>query len=136
MEFTEVIQPIPIACSSTNGMDVIAIGNGNTKKSNDKIAPILQYSFKLRTIAIINCLLEFPFLIFRTSVICAAGDDLTSMCPGDSGGPLVTTDTDKLVGISSFISSYGCEDGLPQGFSRVSSHLEWIEDVTGIRCKN
>jgi len=36
------------------------------------------------------------------------------------------------VGVTSFVSSAGCESGNPHGFSRVAEHLEWIETVTGL----
>lgn len=54
---------------------------------------------------------------------------------GDSGGPLFRADTGALVGVTSFINTDGCQNGLPQGFTRVSSHLEWIEQVSGVSCK-
>lgn len=82
-----------------------------------------------------ECVLDYPILIFRKSVICARGIQQRSVCRGDSGGPLVTADTGALVGISSFVNIMGCESGVPQGFTRVSTHLEWIKEVTGISCK-
>merc|ERR1711978_458145 len=36
------------------------------------------------------------------------------------------------VGVTSFVSSAGCESGNPHGFSRVAEHLQWIETVTGL----
>lgn len=132
---SDVIKPVPLACSSTSGMDVIAIGNGITKDTDKTIAPILQYT-QLQTITMVECVLDFPVIIFRKSVICARGAQQRSVCRGDSGGPLVTADTGALVGISSFVNFLGCEAGNPQGFTRVASHLEWIQEVTGITCKD
>ncbi|XP_055846066.1 chymotrypsin BI-like [Episyrphus balteatus] len=52
-------------------------------------------------------------------------------CSGDSGGPLVLKGTDTLVGVTSYGSSYGCEVGHPSGFSRVTSYLSWIKEISG-----
>lgn len=95
---------------------------------------ILQYT-PLRTLSMFQCWREFPFLILSgNKVVCASGDDQRSVCRGDSGGPLATDDG-KLVGITSFINTEGCEDGLAQGFTRVSSYLKWIKTETGISCE-
>lgn len=135
VEFTDIIKPVELACSSTSGMDVVAIGNGITKNTDKTIAPILQYT-ELKTITMLQCVIDYPILLFRKSVICAEGVQQRSVCRGDSGGPLVTADSNKLVGISSFVNIQGCELGIPQGFTRVASHLEWIKEVTGVECTN
>ncbi|XP_030385072.1 serine protease 1-like [Scaptodrosophila lebanonensis] len=66
------------------------------------------------------------------SVICVRVQDGKGTCQGDSGGPLVTHDGNKLVGVTSFVAAAGCQAGLPAGFARVTSHLDWIRDNTGI----
>ncbi|KAH8281508.1 hypothetical protein KR054_001194, partial [Drosophila jambulina] len=66
------------------------------------------------------------------NVICTRTVDGKSICGGDSGGPLVTHDGNKLVGVSNFVSSNGCQSGAPAGFQRVTYHLDWIRDHTGI----
>ncbi|KAH8341601.1 hypothetical protein KR059_011634, partial [Drosophila kikkawai] len=66
------------------------------------------------------------------NVICTRTVDGKSICGGDSGGPLVTHDGSKLVGVSNFVSSNGCQSGAPAGFQRVTYHLDWIRDHTGI----
>lgn len=135
VEFSDVVKPVPMACASTGGMDVVAIGNGLTKDTDKTIAPTLQYT-QLQTISMVECVLDYPILLFRKSVVCARGVQQRSVCRGDSGGPLVTGDTGELVGIASFVNILGCENGVPQGFTRVSAHLEWIKEVTGIDCKH
>jgi secreted trypsin-like serine protease len=59
------------------------------------------------------------------------------MCPvlqGDSGGALVTEIDGNYtqIGIVSFGAAAGCELGYPQGFTRVTSYLDWIEINSGI----
>jgi secreted trypsin-like serine protease len=55
---------------------------------------------------------------------------------GDSGGPLNYENSSgkyMTVGVASFVSSAGCESGLPHGFTRVTEYLDWIESETGIQ---
>lgn len=132
VKFSDVIKPIPLACSSTKNMDVIAIGNGKTG-DNRGIASILQYT-ELKTISTLSCLKTFPFLIFRRSVVCAKGVEKKSTCQGDSGGPLVTPNN-SLIGLTSLGSPRGCEYGAPQVYTRISQYLKWIKEVAGVECK-
>lgn len=41
-------------------------------------------------------------------------------------------DSYVILGVAAFYSASGCNVGHPSGFTRVSSHLEWISSVTGI----
>lgn len=94
---------------------------------------ILQYT-PLRTLSIFTCWKRFPFLIFKNKVLCASADDKAGICHGDAGGALLATGTKELVGISSLFNAEGCDDGRPQGFTRISGYLKWIEKTTGISC--
>lgn len=124
-----------MACSSGNNLDVVAIGNGLMHDSDKTIAPTLQYT-SLKTVSMIKCLPSFPFLLFRKNVICVKGEQKRSACRGDSGGPLISAEKKTLVGLTSFGSGFGCELGSPQGFTKVSAHLPWIKQVTGLDCQN
>lgn len=133
--FSDVIKPVKLACSSTHGMDVTVIGNGLTNTTSKSLAPILQYT-TLTTIRHLQCLKDFPILLFRKTVICATGLQQRSSCRGDSGGPLVSTTGKALVGAVSFGSGLGCHLGSPQGYTNIPSYLSWIGEVTGIkRCQ-
>ena len=60
---------------------------------------------------------------------------MTFISQGDSGGPLSFVESDgryTAIGVTSFVSSLGCEYGLPDGFTRTSSFAQWITDNTGI----
>lgn len=37
-----------------------------------------------------------------------------------------------FIGIASFISGDGCENGLPQAFTKVFNYQNWIADATGL----
>ncbi|XP_017040273.1 serine protease 1-like [Drosophila ficusphila] len=62
--------------------------------------------------------------------MCTSNADGKSGCGGDSGGPLVTHDNPRLIGVIAFASA-GCHNG-PTGYTRVSDHLGWIRDHSGI----
>jgi secreted trypsin-like serine protease len=64
--------------------------------------------------------------------LCARGEEKESVCNGDSGGPLVLEGTNTLVGVTSFGSNVGCEQGVPAGFTRVTSYLDWLAKHTGL----
>lgn len=66
------------------------------------------------------------------AIICVRTPGGKSTCGGDSGGPLVTHDNPILVGVTSFVSAAGCTAGHPAGFTRVTVHLDWIRQHTGI----
>lgn len=78
-----------------------------------------------------DCRKRLPgFLSYiRDSVICAFKKQGIGLCFGDSGGPLVARS--KLIGIVSF-GFIPCASGNPDGYTRVSSFLGWIQNVTGI----
>lgn len=59
--------------------------------------------------------------------LCASGGS-SGVCTGDSGGPLVSDNGRVLIGISSFVAGSGCAQGVPDGFTRVSSYDRWIRE--------
>ncbi|KAH8365741.1 hypothetical protein KR093_003948, partial [Drosophila rubida] len=65
------------------------------------------------------------------NIICLRTPDGKSTCSGDSGGPLVSHDGNKLIGVTNF-GTTSCTSGAPVGFQRVTYHLDWIRDRTGI----
>lgn len=85
VKLSNVIQPIELVCSKPKNLDVVVVGNGLTNTTQTTLAPILQYA-DLKTIPLYQCVPDFPFLIFRKSVICARGVQQRSACRGDSGG--------------------------------------------------
>ncbi|MEM8707393.1 MAG: trypsin-like serine protease [Actinomycetota bacterium] len=64
-----------------------------------------------------------------------AGAPAAGFCQGDSGGPLVVNRSGVLMvaGIVSFNSNLGCaiHEDLPDVYTRVSAHVDWVESVTG-----
>lgn len=134
IDFTDRIKPalLPTTKETFEGQDVIASGWGLKSSGDQNVASELQWA-PMHIISYADCVQIYSSLIVRESTICAQGNKKESVCNGDSGGPLVLkSDNRTLIGVTSFGSSTGCDMGIPQGFSRITSFLQWIEDTTGI----
>ncbi|CAO1328619.1 unnamed protein product [Diamesa tonsa] len=67
------------------------------------------------------------------SQLCVKAELTSSPCMGDSGGGLVLYENKPiLIGIVSFGASV-CEAGFPVVFTKVSSYLNWIVEITKIK---
>ncbi|XP_015034645.3 serine protease 1 [Drosophila willistoni] len=86
----------------------------------------------LQVISNNECASVYGNTIVNTNIICVRVTDGKGTCQGDSGGPLVSHDGNKLIGVTNFGSASGCQYGHPAGFQRVTHHLDWIRDNTGI----
>lgn len=64
----------------------------------------------------------------QNTTLCTFRKTGNGACHGDTGGPLAAGG--KLIGLVSWGAP--CALGLPDGFTRVSSYLNWIEEHTGI----
>ncbi|XP_063697955.1 chymotrypsin-2-like [Culicoides brevitarsis] len=65
------------------------------------------------------------FLYIYDNVICTKNVKMKGTCNGDSGGALVVNE--KLVGVVSW--GVRCGIGLPDVFTRLSEHFEWIQEI-------
>ncbi|KAH8364126.1 hypothetical protein KR084_002804 [Drosophila pseudotakahashii] len=117
--------------STYAGQKAIASGWGKISDSASGVANTLQYE-TFDVVSVATCQSTYGTLIATSKVICIATPNKTSTCNGDSGGPLVLSSSDVLIGVTSFVSSAGCESGAPAGFTRVTSYLDWIESNSGI----
>lgn len=74
------------------------------------------------------CAVVFGPTTIQPSTLCTSTEGGRGTCSGDSGGPLTTQVNGRLVqiGIVSFVAGSGCQRGLPAGFVRVTSFLDWI----------
>lgn len=143
IEFTKTIQPVnlPNINSFDNdddnnvdnyvGRNVIASGWGLEHTYNLNAAEKLHWA-PLQIISNDECTRQYGSLVIHSTTICAEGNKQESVCNGDSGGPLILQDDNTLIGVTSFGSIDGCDLGIPQGFSRITSYLKWISEHTGI----
>ncbi|XP_064546279.1 serine protease 3-like [Drosophila montana] len=134
--FTAYINKIqlPAVASSYStyaGEKATASGWGKTSDSATSVTNVLQYQ-TFDVVSVATCQATYGSLTASSKVICIATPNKSSTCNGDSGGPLVLESSGKLIGVTSFVSSSGCESGLPAGFTRVTSFLDWIKTNSGV----
>ncbi|XP_059226853.1 serine protease 1 [Stomoxys calcitrans] len=134
--FTSYIQKVrlPAMASSYStyaGQRAVASGWGLTSDSATAVASKLQYAY-MDVITNSVCANTYGSLTITDKTICTATPKGTSTCSGDSGGPLVLVSENILVGVTSFVSTAGCQSGAPAGFVRVTSYLDWVKGITGI----
>ncbi|XP_052846464.1 serine protease 1 [Drosophila gunungcola] len=117
--------------STYAGQKAIASGWGKTSDAASTVSNTLQYE-TFEVVSVAACQNTYGSLIATSKVICIATPNQTSTCNGDSGGPLVLATDKILIGVTSFVSSAGCQSGAPAGFTRVTSYLDWIKSNSGI----
>ncbi|XP_065362438.1 serine protease 1-like [Calliphora vicina] len=136
VSFTTYINKVALPAVSSSystyaGQNAIASGWGLTSDSATAVASKLQYA-TLQVIDNSVCAQTYGSLVIKSKTICTATPNGTSTCSGDSGGPLVLASSNTLVGVTSFVSSAGCQSGAPAGYVRVTSYLDWIQENTGL----
>ncbi|KAH8379193.1 hypothetical protein KR009_003569 [Drosophila setifemur] len=115
---------IATSYSTYSGQTAVASGWGRTSDSATSVASNLQYA-DLRVITNSVCQQTYGTSVITSGVICVSSVNEVSTCKGDSGGPLALDS--RLIGVTSFVSSKGCEKNAPSGFTRVTSYLDWIK---------
>ncbi|XP_062131280.1 serine protease 1-like [Drosophila sulfurigaster albostrigata] len=108
--------------------NVGAVACGWGGQADGKIADWLQ-CIDTQTIPSTECRRTFKEAVDGT--ICISTPGGRSTCQGDSGGPLVTHNNPTLVGVTAF-GSPQCTRGLPAVFTRVSAHIDWIYQQSGV----
>lgn len=131
--FTPTVQPIKLSFQPFGEkIEVIAVGSGATKPNATEIAPILQYA-RLITVSNKICSLTYPVLKkepHKHDVICAWSSAQSSIYRGDSGGPLVQKTDGSLFAIANFGHPRGIVQAVPQAFTFIPFHLDWIKKIT------
>lgn len=64
----------------------------------------------------------------RDSVLCTEQGSNAGTCIGDLGSPLVAGH--RLIGLATWFAS--CGQGGPNGYTRISSYLDWISEISGV----
>lgn len=125
------IQPakLPQTCDLREDMDVIAIGNGNTK--NEMLSETLQYA-EMKVISTEVCK-EMYDLEYGRGVICVQGDNKESICDKDDGSALIRKSDNAVIGVANLYHPDGFHHGLPQAFTSIFAYSEWITKITGLK---
>ncbi|XP_023160393.1 serine protease 1 [Drosophila hydei] len=126
-----LLPPIASSYSTYAGQKATASGWGKTSDSASGVTNTLQYQI-FEVVSVATCQATYGSAVASAKVICIATPNKSSTCQGDSGGPLVLDSTGRLIGVTSFVSSSGCQSGLPSGFTRVTSYLDWIKTNSGV----
>ncbi|XP_067648235.1 collagenase-like [Eurosta solidaginis] len=132
--YTAAIQPVSLpkcvsSYSSYVDKTVVASGWGLTSDTAPSFSPVLQFA-KLKVISNEECAKKY--FNIDTGMLCTSSVNRIGHCYGDSGGPLVLANSKLLIGIISFHSQNGCEDGYPDGHTRISSYMDWVQENTGL----
>lgn len=140
--FSSSVQPITLvtrAQASNNFVGTLATiaGFGLIDDEYLDYSQTLLYA-QVQIIANDKCTTIFGETVVIASTMCADGYGGSNMstCSGDSGGPLIAynsnTGTWQQIGINSFVAEDQCTSGLPSGYVRLTSFLDYIADTTGL----
>lgn len=132
VNFTEYVHPACVYDKTDNPKGLLITGWGTTSFSGDD-SQILQKA-SLEPVDLTECNRTYMSIENRRLFdfqICAL-DSKSDTCQGDSGGPLqIQNNPDSevysIVGITSF--GLGCGSKFPGVYTRVSSYLDWIENI-------
>ncbi|OWF53862.1 Atrial natriuretic peptide-converting enzyme [Mizuhopecten yessoensis] len=108
-------------------------GWGRTEPEGEYSATLNELKMKLWTLAKCNGTHGWNGTIADTYMCAGYYSGIKSVCKGDSGGPLVCKDTMgtwKLVGVSSYVSSYCNWTARPNVFTDVRRYVNWINTTT------
>jgi secreted trypsin-like serine protease len=130
---TDYISPISLLAGSTlpDSSSVLTIGWGQIDDETAGLVDALNYVY-LVTLSNEECRLAFGDQV-NDNMVCVDGNYNQGTCRGDLGSPLIQYGGSSLiyhVGVSSFISSNGCESTDPSGFTRTAPYIEWLNNVT------
>lgn len=121
LEFNEKIQKIDLLEEAIpTGDEVIISGWGLLKTNGDHLPILLQYN---TVTALTTGQCKRKVLSWSDSLLCLSHPKGAGACNGDSGGPAAYNG--KLAGVAGFVIT-GCGSSRPDGYAKVSAHLEWI----------
>ncbi|RXG58547.1 Brachyurin [Armadillidium vulgare] len=138
VNFTSAIQPINLPSSSDpdlgTGVLLTATGWGLQSDAENATDSATLYEVTNPSITNEECAEVYGPTVTEDTICTDTLPNNQGTCTGDSGGPLNYVVDEKTYsrGITSFVSSEGCEAGLPDGFVRTSHFLDWISEKTGI----
>ncbi|KAJ3656365.1 hypothetical protein Zmor_015448 [Zophobas morio] len=131
--FTDYIQPVNFLADFRlpDGSSVFTLGWGQTSDEESGLVNALNYVVVV-SLTLEDCMLTYGSQV-TDNMVCVEGNYNQGTCRGDLGSPLIqygSRGVTYLVGVSSFISSNGCESTDPSGFTRISPYRDWIRNIT------
>ncbi|XP_045478559.1 serine protease Hayan-like isoform X2 [Harmonia axyridis] len=130
--YTDYVHPACLYDKDDDPVGMVVTGWGDTEMAGEG-SNILQKA-KLTAVPLQKCNVTYltrasKYLL--STQICAS-DNKSDTCQGDSGGPLqvqniANSSVYSIVGITSY--GIGCGSKYPGIYTRVSSYLDWIEEI-------
>ncbi|KAK9738388.1 Trypsin [Popillia japonica] len=131
IEFTEKIQRVDLPTHSDRGnafVDYPAVVSGWGRTEVEAGVSDVLLSINTTIITSEMCAFFLGDKVKSDLHICTTGVEFKAPCNGDSGGPLVIDNVQ--VGIVSFGFVLGCSFGFPNGYTRITHYLDWIQEKT------
>ncbi|KAF2364200.1 Serine proteases trypsin domain [Trinorchestia longiramus] len=139
LTWSDAIAPVCLPSHSDPDLEPgVIVHPSGWGKSSDASYSI---SDELRVVAvpvISNDVCKEIYSVVTSATVCIDTSDGKGTCSGDSGGPMNYVKDGKTYNraVVSFGPSTGCESGYPDGLTRVTHYLDWIETKTGIAIDN
>jgi Ca2+-binding RTX toxin-like protein len=120
----------------TPGRTATVIGWGNTDANRSKVTretwPTNLMEVDLPIATDDDCRSHYGSDYRANTMLCAGGGGLDS-CQGDSGGPLFLTASGGWTQVGIVSWGDGCGQSWPGVYTRVSTYLSWITQVSGVQ---
>lgn len=124
LEYTDKIKPIELVTEPiADGSTIVLSGWGLQKTNGPKLPVPLQF-VDVKTLSTADCKKKIG--TWADSILCLSHPKGEGACNGDSGGPAAYEG--KLAGVAGFVTGIisKCGSSRPDGYAKVSSHIEWI----------
>uniref|UniRef100_W8CDY6 Serine protease SP24D n=1 Tax=Ceratitis capitata TaxID=7213 RepID=W8CDY6_CERCA len=120
--YSNNIKAIPLATTEVpTGGSVIISGWGALSTTGSSPTK-LQWN-TARALSRLQCLSSIG--VASNALLCLGHEANNGACFGDSGGPAAYNG--ELVGVASFVVS-GCGSTNPDGYAKISAHVDWIQE--------
>lgn len=118
--FNNFTQPIPLVELELEYREILLAGWGRLSTTGE-LPDILQYT---KGYILEKTVCQEIIKDLSADLICTI-DSQGAACFGDSGSPLIVDGVGQI-GVHSFIISMKCDASLPDGYTSIPYHLEWI----------
>lgn len=127
--------------ANQNYVNSHAVVSGFGRINDQSFVPSVTLQFaRVRIIAQTQCAQFFGNNVANANTLCTLGANFNAQgpCANDNGGPLILEEANgnTLIGVSSFMSTAGCNVGHPAGFARLGAHIQWISNNAGVPIRN
>ncbi|XP_067634004.1 serine protease SP24D-like [Eurosta solidaginis] len=119
--YSDTIKAIPLDTTEVPVGTTVTIAGWGRQSTNGLLAKNLQYTTE-KVLSRSECYDKIN--LDSPDIYCLARPVNNGTCIGDSGGPAILAD--KLVAVANFVFRNRCGLDYPDGFAKISTHLDWI----------